>query len=187
MSKLVVVIDMQNDFIDGALGSEAAQKIVPKAVAAIEHYGNSDNHIDFTFDFHNGEDYLNSLEGKLLPVFHCIEGTKGVCLNDDISDAIIKNFPAYYTNFSFKDTFGRNWFGDRMWFDAMKFDEIIIFGLCTDICVVSNALILRAACPNTPIKCLAYCCAGTTPEAHEAALKVMESCQIEVIREEGKY
>ena len=186
MSKLIVVIDMQNDFIDGSLGSEAAQLIVPKAIAAIKHYGNSDNSICATLDTH-GDDYLNTLEGKLLPVPHCIIGTEGTQLNNAVAHAIVDNFTSEFTYISSKETFGYNWFGDRMWFREEKFDEIIIFGLCTDICVISNALILRAACPNTPIKCLAYCCAGTTPDAHEAALKVMESCQIEVIKEEGKY
>ena len=185
MSKLVVVIDMQNDFIDGALGSEAAQSIVPKAVAAIEHYSNSDNSFCVTLDTH-GDDYFNTLEGKLLPVPHCMMGTEGIQLNNAVAHVITDNFLGF-TYINSKDTFGYNWFNDRIWFHKEKFDEIIIFGLCTDICVVSNALILRAACPDIPIKCLAYCCAGTTPDAHEAALKVMESCQIEVIREEGEY
>ena len=181
MSKLVIVIDMQNDFIDGSLGSEAAQLIVPKAVAAIERYKTEEAKFITTHDWHDENSYAETLEGKLLPVPHCLVGTKGY----DMHPAICEAFKGVYNYPETKKTFGYNWFREDL--DRWNPEEIIIFGLCTDICVVSNALILRAAYPDIPIKCLAYCCAGTTPDAHEAALKVMESCQIEVIRKEGEY
>lgn len=115
------------------------------------------------------------LEGKKLPIPHCLVGTNGYNMHPAICEALkgVYNYPEP------KKTFGYNWFREDL--DRWNPDEIVIFGLCTDICVVSNALILRAAYPDIPIKCLAYCCAGTTSDAHEAALKVMESCQIEVI------
>ena len=184
MNRLVVVVDMQNDFINGSLGSEDAQKIVPKAVTAIEHYSRDpDSQIQVTLDWHD-EDYPSTLEGKLLTTYHCMVGTEGYSLNEDIAKAIKKNYEDWKIWYATKSTFGYNWFKE---FSQDSFAEIVIFGLCTDICVVSNALILRAAYPNTPIKCLAYCCAGTNMYAHECALQVMESCQIEIIREEGEY
>ena len=171
---------MQNDFIDGCLGSEAAQLIVPKAVAAIEHYKEEKTIFITTHDWHDNG-YLDTLEGKKLPIPHCLVGTNGYSMHPAICEALkgIYNYPEP------KKTFGYNWFREDL--DRWNPEEIVIFGLCTNICVVSNALILRAAYSDIPIKCLAYCCAGTTPDAHEAALKVMESCQIEIIREEGEY
>lgn len=164
---------MQNDFISGSLGSEAAQAIVPNVVEKIKKYRDTHN-IVFTKDTHY-YDYLKTLEGKKLPVEHCIIRTKGHDLDARIKEVYNRDFD-YIIN---KTTFGYDYWEDL--FDNFEStEEIEICGLCTDICVVSNALILRALFPNVVIKCDSSCCAGTSEEAHEAALRVMRSCQIEV-------
>ena len=169
--RVLVVIDMQNDFIDGPLGSAEAVSIVPNVINKVNEYMNSHDWILFTMDTH-GADYLDTHEGKLLPVPHCIHGTPGWRIADGV-------FPKKYNHCgaTVKHTFGAKWGCHALVTHA---DEIEIVGLCTDICVVSNALILRALCPDADIKVDSACCAGTSREAHEAALKVMKSCQIEV-------
>ena len=168
MAKILIVVDMQNDFIDGALGTPEAVKIVPRVKAKIEEYEKNDDPIIFTQDTHF-KNYLDTQEGIKLPVPHCITDTYGWeiadGLNDNEHESVLK------TTFSctFWDTFD---FEER---------DIEIVGLCTDICVIANALALKMHFPETPIKVDSTCCAGTTPEAHEAALTVMRSCQIEVI------
>jgi len=186
MKKVLVVVDMQNDFIDGSLGSDAAKAIVPNVVEKIKNF---DGNIIFTKDTHFEKPFFNypayqySLEGKLLPVPHCmidkdLNKTHGNEINVDVFEAAaLEN--GYCWDIDPKFTFGDIYI--RKYFANGIPDEIEICGLCTDICVVSNALILRAMFPNTPIKVDPSCCAGTTPENHEAALKVMKSCQIEVI------
>lgn len=170
---------MQNDFITGALGTKEAQAIVPSVVGRINEYAKEPREcfIIGTLDTH-GEDYADTLEGKLLPVPHCIRGTDGWALHPDVEAAVNKDI------FEEKPTFGSYALAAKLaMLDELDTIESIEFvGLCTDICVISNALLFRAAFPNTPITVRASCCAGTTPEKHEAALKVMESCQIEVIR-----
>ena len=159
---------MQNDFIDGSLGTREAQDIVPKVAAKIREYQEAGDQIIFTRDTH-GEDYLETPEGKKLPVEHCIEGTKGWMIADGLEvDG------AEYID---KPNFG--WSHWNEW----TFDEIEMVGLCTDICVVSNALILKAEFPEVKITVDASCCAGVTPESHEAALLTMKMCQIDVIHE----
>lgn len=169
MRDVLIVIDMQNDFIDGSLGTPEAQAIVPKVKEKIEKYKEAGKDVIFTKDTHF-ENYLDTFEGKNLPVEHCIKGTEGWEINKELNTKV-------HTNIIHKRTFGYlDW---DIHIDDNKTIEII--GLCTDICVVSNALILRAIFPNNIITVDASCCAGVTPEKHKAALEVMKSCQIEVI------
>lgn len=169
--RTLIVVDVQNDFVNGSLGSEEAQAIIPNVKKKIEEYYNRGDKIIFTRDTHY-DDYLNTPEGRKLPVKHCIFGTNGWKV---VSDLEVPN--CRYVN---KSTFGilqwRNmtWIGDG---------DIDLVGLCTDICVISNALVLKAVFPKTEITVDASCCAGSTPEKHKAALEVMRSCQINVIGE----
>lgn len=185
MNKILVVIDCQNDFIDGTLRNEEAIKRVPNIVNYINNFKGE---IIFTQDTHYDETYFNTLEGKKLPVKHCILGTKGWELNKDVKNVIIKNSKE---NNTITFVVPKNTFGSV---DKLKnsinciinehqnnpIDEIIFCGFCTDICVISNVLITRANFPNIKITVLKDCCAGVTPESHEAALTVMKSCQIDV-------
>lgn len=170
MKKTLIVIDMQNDFIDGSLGTKEAQAIVPNVKKKIEEYEARGDAIVFTRDTHQS-DYLNTNEGKHLPVEHCIEGTYGWEISNELN-------PTSFYPIVDKPTFGNlNW---KTFFD---FEEIELVGLCTDICVVSNALILKAMYPEINITVDASCCAGVTPESHKAALTTMKMCQINVIGE----
>ena len=173
MKKFLVVVDMQKDFVDGALGTAEAVAIVPNVAEKIREF---DGKIFVTYDTHF-EDYLDTAEGGKLPVEHCVRGTDGWRLNGDIEKALRGKD---YTQVE-KLTFGSV---DLPWLieDAADGDdfEIEIVGLCTDICVVSNALLLKAAFPETPISVDASCCAGVSPEKHAAALSTMESCHIDV-------
>lgn len=166
----LIVIDMQNDFIDGALGSPEAVAIVPKVKEKIEEYRKHGKQIIFTQDTHF-DDYLETLEGQHLPVEHCIKDTHGWELADGI-DIHDEDF-----------WFHKYQFGVVDWLVAPIKGDIEMVGLCTDICVISNALILKSQCREREIIVDASCCAGTTPENHEAALRVMKSCQINVIGE----
>ncbi len=172
MKKVLAVIDMQNDFIDGSLGTKEAELIVQNVCDLIR--SESWDRVFATMDTH-GTDYLESFEGKHLPVSHCIRDTEGWQINEEVMKAL-KEKDAVIVE---KPTFGSLRLPDLI--KAEEPDEITICGLCTDICVISNALMLRAALPDTVIKADAKACAGTAAEAHEAALTVMKSCQIEVI------
>lgn len=172
MDKVLLVIDMQNDFVDGSLGSQMAVDIVPRVVDKIKAF---DGKIFVTYDTHF-EDYLQSSEGKKLPVEHCIKGTAGWGLNPLVQKVL--NGKDYVT--VQKRTFGSidlpKIIGDAVGEDF----ELELVGLCTDICVVSNALIMKAAYPENEISVDSSCCAGTSPDAHNSALKTMQSCQITV-------
>lgn len=173
MKNILIAVDMQKDFIDGSLGTKEAQAIVK---AAAEKIKNFDGDIFATFDTH-GEDYLQTSEGQKLPVPHCIKSTGGWELNSEIRSALeSKGFEAVE-----KTTFGSV---DLPKIIRNRYDgsdiKIELIGLCTDICVISNALILKASFPNIAISVDSKCCAGVTPQKHAAALSVMESCQIEV-------
>ena len=169
--KVLVVIDMQNDFIDGALGTPEACAIVPAVVDKIRNF---DGLILATRDTH-GTDYLNTQEGRNLPVEHCIKGTKGWELNPEIS-ALIKEAPID------KPTFGSCELGMRLKELAQheNIENITLIGVCTDICVISNAMIIKAFLPEVPVTVVKECCAGVTPESHLRALEAMRSCQIEI-------
>ena len=168
MERTLIVIDMQNDFVDAALGTKEAQAIVPNVKKKIEEYKTRGDEIIFTRDTHQ-KDYLNTNEGNHLPVEHCIEGTYGWQIADGLE---VEN-----CRYIDKPTFG--W----IHWNVHDFEEIELVGLCTDICVVSNALILKAMFPEINITVDASCCAGVTPESHKAALTTMKMCQINVIGE----
>ena len=172
MKKTLIVVDMQNDFIDGSLGTKEAQVIVPSVKRKIEEYKEAGEQVIFTRDTHS-ENYLETYEGKHLPVPHCIMGTDGWQIADEIG--------CYFTPDK-DDIINKPTFGWLNWKDY-KLEAVEICGLCTDICVISNALIIRAMYPDIDITVDARCCAGVTPEKHKAALEVMKSCQITVIGE----
>ena len=176
MAKLLVVVDMQNDFINGSLGSEAAQKIVPNVCKKIASW---DGDIITTMDKHD-EDYPHTMEGKLIPS-HCIYEEDGWNLNADVANAL--DASNQIVSRICKPTFGSVLLANavKSW---NSYDSVEFVGLCTDICVVSNVLLVRAHCPEIPITVDASCCAGTTPENHNAALAVMRSCLINVIEGE---
>ena len=172
MRKILVVVDMQNDFIDGALGTQEALAIVDNVKAKIKAYDKQD--IFVTMDTH-APDYLNTQEGKNLPVEHCIKGTEGWLVRSDVAELL--NGANVYE----KPTFGSVRLArDLAAIAAEQETEIEIIGLCTDICVVSNALLLKAVMPEVPISVDPACCAGVTPGSHEAALKTMQMCQIKI-------
>lgn len=164
--KTLIVIDMQNDFIDGALGTPEAVAIVENVKKRIKQYRDNDDEIIFTQDTHS-DNYLDTNEGKNLPVKHCIEGTKGW----EIREGLAKEGDLHIIKRSF---------GYTGW-KQFELEDVEIIGLCTDICVVSNALIIKALYPEIPVKVNASCCAGVTPASHEAALQTMKACQVEII------
>ena len=171
MKKFLIVVDMQKDFIDGALGTKEAVSIVDKVVNKIKNF---DGEIIVTYDTHS-EDYMQTNEGKNLPVPHCIKGTDGWQLDSKIT-AILQN--TNYTSVE-KPTFGSTELPQIIKSKAGNEEfEIELVGLCTDICVVSNALLLKASFPEIKISVDPECCAGVTPETHNAALKTMKMCQI---------
>ena len=176
MRKILVVVDMQNDFITGALGSKEAEAIVPAVVKKLEEYSKNfySSCICFTRDTHN-EDYLSTEEGKNLPVEHCRYLSDGWQVADEVLDACRAGLIGVVD----KKTFGSTELPELM--REYTPEQIELIGLCTDICVVSNALLLKAFYPNTPIYVDAACCAGTSPEAHDAAIRTMESCQIHIL------
>lgn len=174
MKKFLVVVDMQKDFVDGSLGSSEAQKIVKNVVRKIEDFSGE---ILVTFDTHY-ENYLESAEGKKLPVEHCIKGTLGFELSEKVKKALENK---EYETLE-KPTFGSLRLPEIIKEKAQGEDFTVeLVGLCTDICVVSNALILKANFPEAEISVDSSCCAGVTVESHNAALLTMKSCQINVI------
>ncbi len=170
MKKILVVVDMQNDFIDGALGSGEAVAIVDNVVETIKEF---DGEIIFTRDTHF-ENYKETQEGKKLPVGHCIKDTYGWEICDKI-----KKLDAYEKSRKIdKVTFGSEELAKYA--EAEKPDEVYILGLCTDICVISNAMLIKAFSPETEITVIENCCAGVTPESHLTALNAMKMCQINI-------
>lgn len=161
---------MQNDFITGALGTPQAEMILPKVKAKIEEYKRCGGKIIFTRDTHDG-DYLTTQEGRCLPVVHCVRGSEG--------HKIAKGLDTDSGEVLDKPTFGSLELAEMV--AAGGFDEVELCGLCTDICVVSNAIILKARIPETKVTVDARCCAGVTEEGHKAALLTMRMCQVNVI------
>ena len=181
--KVLIVVDMQNDFIDGALGTAEAAAIVDSVVKRIENAAGE--LILFTMDTHQ-DDYLSTSEGKKLPVPHCIEGTEGWRLNEAVYNAWRNNANTVKIPDLPENTFTKPVFGSTQLVDFLKsrrFDitEIEILGLCTDICVISNAIMIKNALPDIPISVNGACCAGVTPQSHDAALSVMKMCHIDVV------
>lgn len=174
MKKFLVVVDMQKDFVDGSLGTAEAVAIVPNVVKKINEF---DGDIFVTYDTHF-DNYMNTSEGKKLPVPHCIKGTDGWKLDANVAKALQGK---EYTEVE-KITFGSVDLPDLIFKAAGDEDfSIELVGLCTDICVVSNTLILKANYPEKEITVDSSCCAGVTPESHDAALVTMRMCQINVI------
>ena len=173
MSKILIVVDMQNDFIDGVLGTKEAVAIVPYVKSIIENF---DGKVLFTRDTHF-ENYMQTQEGANLPVPHCIKGTDGW----QIIPAL--RFLADAAEVLDKPTFGSTALAAQLAQEhsTNPIGRITLIGLCTDICVISNAMLLKAALPEVPISVQADCCAGVTPQSHENALNAMKMCQIDVI------
>lgn len=180
--KLLFVIDMQNDFIDGVLGSPEAQAIVPKVIEKIKQQKDV---IVYTQDSHKKSNYLQTEEGKHLPIPHCLFGEHGWKIKPEIYNAANGNPEVFVFH---KTTFGYSWNPEEDFYTEDEFllkldaiNEIEIIGLDTDFCVLANAIILKAAFPNVPITIDAACCAGSTPEWHEKALDMLEHCHFNVI------
>ena len=167
--KYLIVVDMQNDFIDGALGTNEAVAIVPEVKKFIEDF---DGEIIFTRDTHT-EDYLNSQEGKNLPVTHCVKDTYGWEICPQLSE--LSNDKKIFD----KPSFGSVELAEYM-VSKNDVEEIVLLGLCTDICVISNALLIKAFVPEVKISVIEKCCAGVTPDSHKQALSAMKMCQIEI-------
>lgn len=174
MKKLLIVVDMQNDFVDGSLGTPEARAIVPAVVEKIKSF---DGDVVATCDTHH-RGYLETQEGKKLPVEHCIMDTKGWEIHPDVAAALKEKDAVAITKPTFSSTELIDNIVQRCGFDGPECIELV--GLCTDICVVSNALLVKAFFPETPISVDASCCAGVTPETHKAALTTMKMCQIEI-------
>lgn len=172
---VLIVVDMQNDFIDGALGTKEAQEIVPAVVQRMKTF---DGEILATRDTH-AENYLETAEGKKLPVVHCVRGTKGWELHPEIA-GLLETEPID------KPSFGSRKLAEQLFekHTHEPIDSITLIGLCTDICVISNAMLCKAYLPEVPVRVDASCCAGVTPAAHLQALEAMKPCQIEIINQQ---
>ena len=174
MDKLLIIVDMQNDFIDGTLANPAAQDMIP---AMVKYIKNWNSEIIFTMDTHY-PNYFETQEGKNLPVEHCMYNTEGWELNKELVNAAIENDNCEWTAVT-KDSFGD--ISELLKAIDPKFTEIYLCGTCTDICVISVALNLKAHFPETKMYCIADLCAGLTSEKHAAAIEVMKSCQVNII------
>lgn len=171
MKKIVVVVDMQNDFIDGSLGTKEAQAMLPRLKEKLQKItASGEAELIFTMDTH-GENYLSTQEGQNLPVEHCIKGTQGWEITPELQEFVEKARTVVE-----KPTFGSmeliKHVGDAA--------EVELVGLCTDICVISNAMLIKAAYPEIKVSVDSSCCAGVTPESHDNALAAMKMCQIKV-------
>lgn len=179
---VLIVVDMQNDFVSGALGTAEARKIVPYVVGRVVDGLNSGEKVLFTRDTH-GADYLDTQEGRKLPVAHCVQGTEGW--------EVIEQLREYAAHPIDKPTFGSRYLGALLKAqdeDLKKqgkpgVEKVTLVGLCTDICVISNALLIKAFLPEAEIAVDAACCAGVNPESHRTALEAMKMCQITVENE----
>jgi len=171
-NKLLVVVDMQNDFTFGALKNDEAIRIIPNVIEKIKAF---DGQVVFTRDTHT-EDYMNTQEGRKLPVIHCVKDTDGWELVDGIkelsTDSVIFDKPTFGSTDLMEAICDIN--------DDSPLDEVELIGVCTDICVISNAMLIKAALPELTVKVDSSCCAGVTTATHDTALNAMKSCQIEV-------
>ena len=183
---VLIVVDMQNDFIDMALGTKEAKTIVSNVAEKIKEAAKKGDYVIVTKDTHNEKTYMASEEGKNLPVMHCIESSEGWNLNPHITEAL-GSVRLSNTHIIEKDTFGAyslpDYLGKIDIHDHIENIELV--GLCTDICVISNAVIAKTALPNAHIVVDAACCAGVTPVSHDTALNAMKALQIEV-KNQGK-
>lgn len=172
---VLVVVDMQKDFVDGALGSPAAVAIVPQVAQKIAEARQNGSSIIFTRDTH-GADYRETEEGRNLPVPHCLKDTEGWQLDGRLGSAAEDKIVN-------KETFGSFDLGNYLHENAADIGTIELVGLCTDICVLSNAVVAKTACPNAHILVDAACCAGVSPESHDTALNAMKAIQVEVVHQ----
>lgn len=168
---VLAVIDMQNDFIDGTLGTKEAEAIVERVAEQIRDF---DGQVVYTRDTHF-EDYLNTQEGEKLPVTHCIKGTKGWQIQADLMALQDED-----TRIFDKLTFGSVELAQYLK-EIEDLESVTLIGLCTDICVISNAMVIKAFMPEVTVKVKADCCAGVTPQSHDNALEAMKMCQIEIL------
>ena len=192
--KVLIVVDMQKDFVDGSLGTPEAQAIVPLVAETIEQMADPNTVVVFTKDTHS-ENYMNTLEGKNLPVPHCIKGTAGCDIVDKVFLAYTNVLNKYRDPTDVyplaetdpirleKPTFGSIELQNLLYImnDVEAIEEITLMGLCTGICVLSNAILCKATLPEVPVNVIADCCACVTPESHKTALEAMKLCQINII------
>ena len=192
--KVLIVVDMQKDFVDGSLGTSEAQAIVPLVAETIEQMADPDTVVIFTKDTHS-ENYMNTLEGKNLPVPHSIQGSSGYGIVDPVFIAYTNVMEKYMSGYNAypildqnpiivkKPTFGSVELQNILYDMDDKFgvEEITLMGLCTGICVMSNAILAKATLPEVPVNVVADCCACVTPESHKTALEAMKLCQINII------
>jgi nicotinamidase-related amidase len=171
MKNILVVVDMQNDFVDGALGSKEAVSIVDNVVEEIKAF---DGEVVFTKDTH-GYDYLTTQEGQILRVPHCVKDTKGWQLNEKIAGVMTDEMKVFE-----KPAFGSVELAKYLT-TVTGLENVTLVGLCTDICVISNALLIKAFLPEVKVSVIEKCCAGVTPKTHENALDAMKMCQVEII------
>lgn len=176
-ANVLVVVDMQVDFVDGALGTAEAVSIVPRVCEVVRDW---DGAVIATMDTH-GADYLETQEGRNLPVVHCVRETPGWALAPQVAEALEARADGYAVYE--KPTFGSTALAaDLVAANAVRpIESVTLIGLCTDICVVSNALLIKASLPEVEIRVIADACAGVTPAAHDAALATMGSCQVKVL------
>ena len=175
MKKALIVVDVQKDFIDGALANPAAEAAMPTIHEVVDFAAKNNFDIFYTQDTHYAEFYMDSQEGKNLPVPHCIFQTPGWAID---KRAWASN-PMGSVQILIKSTFG---YEDWNWEDLNLYNEIVVIGFCTDICVITNALLIKTVVPETPIVVIENACAGVTPEKHAVALEVMRSCQINTVK-----
>ena len=170
--KVLIVVDMQNDFVDGVLGSKEAVSMIDTAVETITSF---DGKVFYTQDTH-GEDYLDTEEGRHLPVVHCIKGSEGWKIHPKIEKALLLKGATRIE----KSTFGSEKLMGIIEKEVPEVESITLIGICTDICVISNAMLAKAHFQNTPVTVISSACAGVTPESHENALEAMKMCHIEI-------
>ena len=170
--KVLIVVDMQNDFVDGVLGSKEAVSMIDTAVETITSF---DGKVFYTQDTH-GEDYLDTEEGRHLPVVHCIKGSQGWKIHPKIEKALLLKDATGIE----KSTFGSEKLMGIIEKEVPDVESITLIGICTDICIISNAMLAKAHFQNTPVTVISSACAGVTPESHENALAAMKMCHIEI-------
>lgn len=182
--KALVIVDMQNDFThpDGILSTPEAEKVVPEVCKLIKNRAYNDTVLIYTQDTHYEDNYLDTLEGKNLPIKHCLAGTQSWKVNYDVMRAIDSVMHQYSNVIGIKkETFGSFDLMDTIDYHAQELEEIIFAGVCTDICLIANVILAKTCFPEVPITVVKRCCAGSTPERHEAAIEVMKSLQVNVI------
>ena len=181
--RVLVVVDMQNDFITGSLGNEDCEKVVPSVVRVIET-GNYDE-VVLTRDTH-GEDYFKTQEGRKLPVIHTVKGTEGWQMEKDVMDSVTEKYKKEQITMIDKPSFGSEELAGKIGKLGQEYPEdgrlIVDFvGVCTDICVISNVFLAKAAAGNAAVRVIERACAGVTKESHKTAIEAMRGCQVEII------